>query len=130
MTIRGGCAEEVASANNVTFHTPSFLQKQETIFSGLNNSQMDAVFQRHDVRGGCTEKVVSTNNVTGRGYMKFLRNAVEQKFGWSEAKPYSRCCMMCLGGGLHSTHDKWTFIFFAFKLAHISAAATTAKADL
>ena len=35
------------------------------------------------------------------GYMKFLRNAVEQKFGWSEAEPYSRCCMMCLGGGFH-----------------------------
>ena len=23
--------------------------------------------------------------------MKFLRNAVEQKFGWSEAEPYTRC---------------------------------------
>ena len=31
MMIRGGCAEKVASANNVTFHVPSFLRKPETI---------------------------------------------------------------------------------------------------
>ena len=38
-------------------HVPSFLRKQETIFSVLGNIQMDAVFQRHDARNGCAEEV-------------------------------------------------------------------------
>jgi len=49
------------------------------------------------------------------GYMKFLRNAVEQKFGWSEAEPYSRCCAMCLGGGLHTVMLLDTCAFFTLK---------------
>ena len=52
------------SANNVTFHVPSFLRRQETIFSSPINFQMDAVFQRHDVRDSCAEKVASANNAT------------------------------------------------------------------
>ena len=49
--VRNGCAEKVAFTNNVTFHTPSFLRKQETIFSALGNLQMDGT-----IRGGCVEK--------------------------------------------------------------------------
>jgi len=43
--------------NAVTARAPSFLRKQEPIFSALDNSQMDAVFQRHDVRNSGAEKV-------------------------------------------------------------------------
>ena len=38
-------------------HVPSFLRKQETIFSVFGNFQMDAVFQRHDIRNSRAEEV-------------------------------------------------------------------------